>query len=690
MKKKLIYLLLFFVIAVSLVFGFLVFNKQQNNTEKFSLSEQQWIEKNKNNIIDFYVPSNIDIFSYVGKGVFFDYLDSFTEYTKLKINPISYKLGSDTKLNSYAFELVDDAKKNQILLYKDNYVLLSKNEYLYDSINEFDVTNVGVLTSDLKNISNYIDNELINYVTFDTLEELITELNQDESTIDSAVILKTFTLDSLFSNELHINYQFKDLTKSYVITLKGNDTLNSIIKKYYHKWSKSNFTISYNNHLLSEYFDYNNITEIEKNTLQEKKYVYGFVSNGAYDIYKNDKLSGINYQIIKSFASFANIDMDYKDEYLSYTDLLTDFSKNKIDLFFNNGSYKLDSDYFETIKNINTNIVILSNVKNPIYVSNFKDLTKYTIVSVKNSLIAKNLKAANIDVKTYNSLEKLLVNLKSDSIVAIDLENYEYYKAKELVNFKIVYQYKLDEKYNYIVNSQNKIFYDLFDFYLEYMPINDVIIESYNNIYHVDGETQILLILVIIMALMLLLEFIGHLRKLFNYLKTRTRHTLSKNDKLKYVDQLTSLKNRSYLNDNIENWDNSSIYPQSIIIISLNDLTEINGNFGYEEGDKVILEAANILIRTQLPNTEIIRTDGSEFLIYMIEYDEKQTVAYMKRLNRELKDLSHGYGAVSGYSIITDGIKTIDDAINEATLDVKTNKELQDESNMNNEVVRLK
>lgn len=684
MKKKLIYLLLFFVIAVSLVFGFLVFNKQQNNTEKFSLSEQQWIEKNKNNIIDFYVPSNIDIFSYVGKGVFFDYLDSFTEYTKLKINPISYKLGSDTKLNSYAFELVDDAKKNQILLYKDNYVLLSKNEYLYDSINEFDVTNVGVLTSDLKNISNYIDNELINYVTFDTLEELITELNQDESTIDSAVILKTFTLDSLFSNELHINYQFKDLTKSYVITLKGNDTLNSIIKKYYHKWSKSNFTISYNNHLLSEYFDYNNITEIEKNTLQEKKYVYGFVSNGAYDIYKNDKLSGINYQIIKSFASFANIDMDYKDEYLSYTDLLTDFSKNKIDLFFNNGSYKLDSDYFETIKNINTNIVILSNVKNPIYVSNFKDLTKYTIVSVKNSLIAKNLKAANIDVKTYNSLEKLLVNLKSDSIVAIDLENYEYYKAKELVNFKIVYQYKLDEKYNYIVNSQNKIFYDLFDFYLEYMPINDVIIESYNNIYHVDGETQILLILVIIMALMLLLEFIGHLRKLFNYLKTRTRHTLSKNDKLKYVDQLTSLKNRSYLNDNIENWDNSSIYPQSIIIISLNDLTEINGNFGYEEGDKVILEAANILIRTQLPNTEIIRTDGSEFLIYMIEYDEKQTVAYMKRLNRELKDLSHGYGAVSGYSIITDGIKTIDDAINEATLDVKTNKELQDESNMNN------
>ena len=28
-----------------------------------------------------------------------------------------------------------------------------------------------------------------------------------------------------------------------------------------------------------------------------------------------------------------------------------------------------------------------------------------------------------------------------------------------------------------------------------------------------------------------------------------------------------------------------------------------------------------------------------------------------------------------GYSIITDGIKTIDDAINEATLDMRNNKE---------------
>ena len=36
---------------------------------------------------------------------------------------------------------------------------------------------------------------------------------------------------------------------------------------------------------------------------------------------------------------------------------------------------------------------------------------------------------------------------------------------------------------------------------------------------------------------------------------------------------------------------------------------------------------------------------------------------------------AYGFGAASGYSIINDAIKTLDDAVNEATLDMKNNKE---------------
>ena len=40
-----------------------------------------------------------------------------------------------------------------------------------------------------------------------------------------------------------------------------------------------------------------------------------------------------------------------------------------------------------------------------------------------------------------------------------------------------------------------------------------------------------------------------------------------------------------------------------------------------------------------------------------------------------MKDLPHGFGAAFGYSMIEDDTKLIDDAINEAILDMKSNKE---------------
>ena len=62
-------------------------------------------------------------------------------------------------------------------------------------------------------------------------------------------------------------------------------------------------------------------------------------------------------------------------------------------------------------------------------------------------------------------------------------------------------------------------------------------------------------------------------------------------------------------------------------------------------------------------------------MIYLVEYDEKQIVSYIRKLNKEFKELEHGFGAAIGYSMINDGLKTVDDAINEATLDMRANKE---------------
>ena len=163
-------------------------------------------------------------------------------------------------------------------------------------------------------------------------------------------------------------------------------------------------------------------------------------------------------------------------------------------------------------------------------------------------------------------------------------------------------------------------------------------------------------------------------------IKLRKDHNakLSKTEKLRYVDGLTSLKNRHYLNDNIKKWDESEIYPQAIIIVDLNNIAYINDNFGHTEGDKVIIEAAGILINHQQPNSEIVRTSGNEFLVFVIGMKEKEIISYIRKLNKELKKLSHGFGAAVGYSMIVDEIKTVDDAVNEATIAMRHNKEERD------------
>ena len=70
-----------------------------------------------------------------------------------------------------------------------------------------------------------------------------------------------------------------------------------------------------------------------------------------------------------------------------------------------------------------------------------------------------------------------------------------------------------------------------------------------------------------------------------------------------------------------------------------------------------------------------MRTDGNEFLIYLLGYDEKQIVSYCHKLFKELKTLPHGFGATVGHSMILDDVKSMEDAINEATIEMRQAKE---------------
>ena len=96
---------------------------------------------------------------------------------------------------------------------------------------------------------------------------------------------------------------------------------------------------------------------------------------------------------------------------------------------------------------------------------------------------------------------------------------------------------------------------------------------------------------------------------------------------------------------------------------------------GHEEGDKQICSVANVLIKTQIDNTEILRMDGNEFFIYMVGYSEKQVVSYIKKIVNGFKRLPYDNGVAIGFSIIEDDTKLVEDAYNEALIKMREDKE---------------
>ena len=280
--------------------------------------------------------------------------------------------------------------------------------------------------------------------------------------------------------------------------------------------------------------------------------------------------------------------------------------------------------------------------------------------------------------KKEKSLQKniTIYDLKENSIIAMDLDSYNIYKNDYLKDYKIVNIFQLNSDYTYVSRDikDNKLFNSYFNFYLQFVNekdfFNQVNYKTFEEAEKLAFLKPLVYSIFAIVGLVIITLVIHKIKS-----KNKDNTGISKESKMKYIDMLTSLKNRNYLNDNIEKWDDAEIYPQTIIIVDLNNIAYINDNYGHNEGDNIIKDAANILIKTQLANTEIIRTNGNEFLIYLVEYDEKQIVSYIRKLNKEFKELEHGFGAAIGYSMINDGLKTVDDAINEATLDMRANKE---------------
>ena len=674
MKKKLI-IIVPIVLAVLVFLGVLIYYNYEDRNTSLNVADRRWISANSTKRFDLEIINNIPVYSMNGSGVVFSFVESLKRDTGLDFNKISYLKEAEPSTNGLRFRILDnttDLTVRDLLLFEDGYVMVSKDDIRYDRVSDISDKTVGIFASDAGEVSYYL--RTANRITYQSVANIETLMNDFESgNIDAIIVPQILYLDKILSNEnYHINYYFTEMSRKIVLTLSDdNEPLNRIITKYFNRWKNDRFVDIYNREFLNHYISVRGINDRAKADLLSRSYVYGYVENRPYEVTINKVPSGIASEYVARLRRLTGIDFEYR-RFDNINALKKAISAGEVDIYFNHFDFSPDN-FKSTVSPFVEEYYVLGNFNNGINIKSFESLKGVHINMLDDNTLLRHFEGSSR--AKISKKQKVGDLTRNNNIIVVDSEIYKYYKNSKLLNYEILYIGEISNDYTFEIKKDDENFFKLFDFMIttnSYYNYRNNGLRSLNVSFFDRGSFQEIYLLVLAVALLPLLALL----LIYLVLKRKNKiKEIKKEDRRKYTDVLTSLKNRNYLSLNMETWDESKVYPQAIVIIDLNNVKYVNDNYGHEAGDALIVAAASTLVNTQLENSEIMRIDGNEFLIYLVGYTDKQVDTYCKKLAKELKQLPHEFGAAIGYSIIADDIKTIDDAINEAALDMRESKE---------------
>ncbi len=677
MKKKTRIFGVLIVILVAVFVGlYLYFNNDFENS--FDVKENDWIKNNSNKVIDVDIPNDYPVFG--ESGIFRKFTEDFTEETGLSFNIVPYLKESETKSTGLRFKLLnsgDTLQPNDLLLQEDSYALFGKDKTRYDLITEVGDKTIGVLTIDSIDITYYLKKySNLKFKSYDTSDAMFEEY--EAGTVDTIIIPINMYLNKTLANDKYnILFVFPEMTKKIVLSLSNdNETLNSIAKKFFTRWKESKYVTEYNKELLNQYVSAYKVNDKDRTEFLAKKYTFGYVENYPYEVEDRNGLSGITAEYLNRMERLTNSDfitfVKYKDR-----DSLKDAIKNKkVDIYFNYYDYE-DENYTETISVFAEKYAVIGKNEDGYIVDSFESMKGQKVSILTNNSIYNYFKDnSKASLVPFDNIKEMLRKTGSNLIV-VDKEVYEYYKNSLFKKYDLLYEDFTTNEYNFMLlkNDNNAVFNKIFNYLIStnsYYKYRTVGLKSLDRtVLEKSDFGELYLIILAIILVPIFVVFIT-----YAFIKRRKKVSeVKKEDRRKYTDMLTSLKNRNYLNYSMDIWNNNRKYPQSIVIVDLNNVKYVNDNYGHEQGDKLICDAASILVNTQLENSEIVRSDGNEFLLYLVGYSENQISTYTKKLVKEFKKLPYGFGAAIGYSMILDEIKSVDDAINEAVLEMRKDKD---------------
>ena len=142
MNKKIIFIIILAIALIGSGFGVYYYLSSEDKNTSLTKIEKEWIENNKQNLIDLGVSNDIPVLNYVGEGLVFDYFTDLEKNTGLEFNRISYNI-SDNITTKYSFKGVKTISDNQIEVYADNYVLFSTENKHYQDLSEIKNLKIG-------------------------------------------------------------------------------------------------------------------------------------------------------------------------------------------------------------------------------------------------------------------------------------------------------------------------------------------------------------------------------------------------------------------------------------------------------------------------------------------------------------------------------------------------------------------
>ncbi len=156
-------------------------------------------------------------------------------------------------------------------------------------------------------------------------------------------------------------------------------------------------------------------------------------------------------------------------------------------------------------------------------------------------------------------------------------------------------------------------------------------------------------------------------------------------------DLLTGLFNRKYYEEAKARLDEDDQLPLSVIIADINGLRIINDAFGYEQGDRMVIETAKLIQGVCRESDVPARTGGGEFSLLLPKTDAKQALIMIQALKSAFENSRTLFGGKPGLLNVSLGFGTknnpaepIKAAEREAEAYMNKNKLLERTSQQNN------